>query len=117
MKYLLVGMILFFAGCSTEPPVQNTYDRDRAAQSQAVQDFIAHNYAGWAFEGISGDYDECPCELHLSKNGVVRVVRVRIETFTRPDGTTYWLAFEMRVPIDDSPRDSADEPDRVPSVY
>jgi hypothetical protein len=98
-------------------------EKEIKEQHDALALFIAKNYKGWVLTGTSSEFGACdrfssPCELHLTKQNETKVVRVNFREFQRPDGTTYWLAYELR-PIDlllrklESERDAGRELERI----
>lgn len=78
-------------------------ERQSADEKQkAINDFIANNYKGWQYKGMSNDNGECEeytnqiCDLLLSKGQEEKVVGVMFKRFTTQDGTSRLIVYEAR---------------------
>jgi len=76
-------------------------EKDDAAKSKAVQEFIAREYPGWELYGVSSEFLEgCEeneaCHLDLVKGKTHKIITVVLRRYFRPDGTNYFLLSEAR---------------------
>lgn len=68
----------------------------------SINDFIAKNYKGWQYEGISNGAGECEeyspyvCDLLLSNGRQEKVVAVKFKRFFSNDGESRLVVYEAR---------------------
>lgn len=108
---LLIVAVFGVAGCesgaSTKTSVPSPSPPPNSAairQEAAINAFLLKNYPGWEMQGtapsVSTDCDVTdPCSVHITKNNETKILVLIVKEFIRPDGTTYWLAFEAK-PVD-----------------
>jgi hypothetical protein len=83
------------------PNASETPQRDNT-RDEAIKIFLAKNYKGWKYQGISatgsdGDClwdDESPCILYLSNERQDKAVCVFLREFRRENGHSYYVAYE-----------------------